>query len=366
MLLCFLGALAVAAGAEPDINAEQFQRLMTATLSVYADVEFMSENRSDSIKYDLIGRPTDEMRRTFQALYAFRSDGASYLDLYYRGTDAEGVLGRTLYSMLSDRSEEVHHRLGEGRGDIREGSRSRGHLNFPGSPERIVYLWYFQTLEDPASFAYEFQGWEEVDGHRCLRVQLDVLPNLILAEKPYTRFWIDLERGGHPLKVETYRGPNLERLVRDISLARFPTEDGKSVWFPIRGVQDSFLWSDEYRKDPNVRESYAITTSTLRINQGLSDDHFSVLYRAPNMPPALRDLRAKYVADPPLRSDPASVQKRLDEKLREADQQAEGLDASAAAGVGEGWFTSSVLQGVFGLAAVAVLAGAWLLRRKGR
>ena len=95
---------------------------------------------------------------------------------------------------------------------------------------------------------------EVIDGHRCLRVQLNYLPALKVAFGPKVRFWIDLARGGHPLRVEFHSGPRFVGLIRDILLGRFKLPGGGEVWLPIQGVRESFGLNKKSYPDPVTRK----------------------------------------------------------------------------------------------------------------
>ena len=115
---------------------------------------------------------TPARARTTQALYAYRSDGATLIDEFAMGNGVRPI-GRTIRSILHNRMEGMDaspDHLPAVRDRIPEtGPGGPGVLAGPGSPERIFLAYYYPRLGDPADHEIELQGWEDVDGHRCLK-----------------------------------------------------------------------------------------------------------------------------------------------------------------------------------------------------
>ena len=206
------------------------------------------------------------------------------------------------------------------------GGGGAGVLNHTGSPERIHYSWFFLTLKDPAAKGYEFLGWEDVGGHRCLKVQLDEVWGLPehMEDRPTIRFWIDMERGGHPLRIDFRKGEKVRMRTADIELQRVPGPDGRERWFPVRGVTYVFPFPG-----PNMTRSgrwdtrtYAVIDGTVRFNQNLPDAFFTLDWKGALPENESLATRRKVFRKPPRRNDPEGIKVRcLREELAEADQQ---------------------------------------------
>jgi hypothetical protein len=375
-ILVALVATTQAPGAEVD--AAQFARLMAGLHADIRDVTLVYEGkisgvpRGSSVEDVLRGGITGQAGINFQGSYSFRADGSSRIDSFVSETHEkeERQTQRTLVLFA--------HQLGEltrfpdrrnEKGVFKPGAP--GSLNAPGAPTRIIYLWFFQGLTDPAAKGYEYQGWEEIEGHQCLRVQFDEAPGSPerRPDRPIIRFWIDMSRGGHPLKVEFAGGFAGEGGVRmrstGIKLARLPLDDEHEVWFPVSGWTESFTGPGGRSSSRALGiETYYVVDGTVRFNRGLPDDYFSLdwkgrLPETPGLAQRRRDFRK-----PVRRNDPAGIKKRLDEQLREADAQAEQIEASSPAKVAEGW--TILARG--GLIAFGILlvcgAGIWRWRRR--
>ena len=335
-------------GMDADVDADQFGRLMRGMHSQIRDVTFVFEGESRDHEKDQA-----EPSSRFQGVYSFRSDGATLLDLFKRAGRSDVPGGRDIRAILDEQMERLVQipDVGEPRVTTQKGGP--GSLNAPDSPERILYYWYFLSLQDPASYGYEFQGWETIDGHRCLRVQIARVQDSERSEWPEERLptfrlWIDLERGGHPLKVEYRKGPNLVLRTDKIQLSRVPFGDGERTWFPVRGETNQFEgtsedYKDIYSRRPFYTETYAVVDGSIRFNQGLKDDYFTVhredvAFDDPQLAQMQRTLNAiEPEPRPVVRTDPESVRQRLEEQLAEAERQSELLEASSAARVNRVW-----------------------------
>ena len=371
LLLSILAVLAQKPGA--DMDAAQFLRIIKGLHSEIRDVTFVFEGGITPHDSGGINPAKPSM---YQGLYSFRSDGATLLDVFSWSPDMGKPGMRTIDVILKGNHSKISQVPDLGISQPQNGKGAPGVLNGPASAERILYLWYFQTLVDPELFGYEFQGWERVDGHRCLRVEFNQVPRDQVAtwpgDLPIVRFWIDMERGGHPLKVEFWNGTKLFMRSDKIELARLSIADGKAIWFPIRGETNSFngpdkAGRDSYRDSPFFTETYAAVNGSVRINQGLTDDYFTVK-RKDAMPDIgdlrrmQRELNSKPVVR--LRTDPRGVNERLDAKLKEAERQAKQLEASSAAREVWGW--TPILQLALGVLGVLLVSGALLWRWRSR
>jgi len=350
---------------EPVIGPDQFLRLIQGVQADYKDVSFVFEGTNTSIRpRALLGR-SEEVVLSHQGYFAYRSDGAFLRDSYFRFLEDndEGAILRATVAALGDRMLRIDYTLGHRSTKPTVGKPAPAILRDVSSPGRILWLWYFQHLEGPAGLHYEFQGWEEVDGHRCLRVQLDRRRG---SERWKYRFWIDLERGGHPLRVDQVRDGEVWLRTDRIKLMLLPTDDGKELWLPVEGrTQQLVNTSLEPVNRPTMRDDCSIAYGTARINSGLGDAVFSIDWEG-DLPttPELSEFRKK--ADEPFvfRSDPESVRKELDRMLTEADAQAERLEASSA--TRRPWRVSSLIQLGFAALGVLLLGGVAIRKRMGR
>ena len=354
--------------AEPRMTPAQFDRLMASFCDEVKDVAFVYEGFHAGFPE---GTPLDSVSSTkpgngamFQGSYLMKYDAKNYRTLIdafmtnqYRKPITET---HDTYALIDGKLSMASRYPDQGTDAIGTEVAGPGRLNQSDSPERIFFHWFFKTKRDYGELAFEDQGWEEVDGHRCLRVQLDVFPAAQLSkqvtDRAYMRFWIDLARGGHPLKVEYYNGfwyPGLNMRCHGIELGQVPLPDGRLVWFPVRGRTESFGTTKGMTSKPVGLETYFIVDGTIRFNQNPPDSMFQIQWKG-KMPEtaALAKLRKEFHR--PVRNDPAGIKERLDRSLAEADSQTKQLDASAPQG--EGWAAWWSRMAFFG-SGVVLLAG---------
>jgi MYXO-CTERM domain-containing protein len=231
-----------------------------------------------------------------------------------------------------------------------------------GSPKRILFLWFFHTQFEPTNQGYRFLGWETVDGHRCLKVQLNDVPGSPAPGYVFYRFWIDLERGGHPLKYEMVVNSEVRARIDGIKLERVEPPAQPPVWMPVTATVETFLWGEKHYSYPLFRETYRMINGTLQVNRKPADSEFVARPKAePPVNAKLLTFRSEY--ERPFRTDPVSVQNRLDALLKEADAMSAQLDASAPAHAGQSpiWARTVVVGGV-GLVSLGLFT-LWRRRR---
>lgn len=374
----------------PAIDVDQFTRMMPVLYAPIHDISFVFEGEVRFVGPASLpeqkGKKPEDFGQRFQGAYALRSDKAALLDVYYRGFpelapfvhDKLATLGNGKFEILGQTPD-----LKRGRDAKRVENGSLSRINVSRSPQSFYYLWYFlnniYTIK-VKSKNYQFLGWENVDGNRCLRVRIAAPPGLGPIDRgDYTDFSIDLERGGHPLRVESYEKSRLFTRLSGVELRQFPTPDGKKVWLPVRGRRDSFVWEHSVPgfDIPIFSENQYMVDGSLRINQGLPDSFFSVDegrgFEGTAASDRLRgrfaslSLRREFEAlppPPPFRTDPAGVRERLERQLAEADRQAKVLDASSEARAATPW--TLILQTILVVAGVACLGGALAWRWRGR
>ncbi len=228
-------------------------------------------------------------------------------------------------------------------------------------------------MTDPENYRYEFQGWEDIDGHRCLRADIDFEGTGPSEYRDRLRMWIDLERGGHPLKVDCLREGKLFARSRNIQLQQFQDSKGTPVWLPVSGQYETFLWQSDdgksivYHRESMVVETHKLVAGSVVLNQGLKDADLTVTSNASKYKDfkEFKDFKDFQKQRPrALRIDPKGVQKRLDEALVDADSKAKRLEASGSGQGSDIW--SNVLSLGLPSVGIALLVGAGVWKWKAR
>ena len=325
-------ALALLAfGTGQEIDVDQFNRLIQVAIADVRDVTFVYEGDDEWVAPD--GSIKDGLpnhKYSFQGTYSYRSDGATLLDVYSRNEVRHSFIHKR--SVILKGKMESYSLLPDERPPdglpIQRSGGGPGSLTLPQTPQYLNYLWFFYGRRDPSSYEYEVRGWEEIDGNNCLSVTISRPKHPL---KLSMRFWIDMARGGHPLKVEFYHGPRLAIRVDHVQLMQFSDREGRPIWLPVRGEANRYDWKETYYSNPTFKETYAVVPSSVLVNQGLADDYFNIKGKTDPITPGLRAYVRDFANAPPQRSDPAGVKERLNKLLAEADKQSKALSASSVA-----------------------------------
>ncbi|MFO0952008.1 MAG: hypothetical protein U0835_12825 [Isosphaeraceae bacterium] len=356
------------------LDASGFARLLNAAHADIRDVEFVCEGEVRFVdKDDPDATKPLRIDKIFQSLYAYRaSDGASYFDFFAKARSPEATLEHRKFAFIGENTNVVM--------ETPETKRSRprvaverggpGSVSYDGTPTRFNLFWYWREFcRAPGASRFLHLGWETVDGHTCDVVETEGAGPEKGNKRTYKKFWIDMKRNGHVLKYEHYGDGDLWLRVHSVQLAEVALPGGKSVWFPARGVFNSFLNGSKFKSTPVIEETYRVVAGSLVLNQSLRDDRFRVDWTDGSRQPGFAAMKKSFdstaaqakPAPPPLRTDPESVAKQQREKLDEADSQARELEASAPS---REWFGGFLSQLGLGCAGAAVLAAAFYLRRR--
>lgn len=356
-------AVVAAQPAESSVDADQFLRLMGGALSEIESVHFAFEGQKRFTGPSSLTDDPKHHEMSFQGTYAFRSDGSTLLDSYIHGLSADRPLVHETLAMMKGRLESVTLLP-----DLKPSAKvmvengGPGSLRKSGSPEFILYLWYFKTLRNLNDRGYEFQGWEDVDGHRCLKVKIGGRPHVAKDDSnnprrnvPTTesRYWIDLDRGGHPLKVEHYSGERLTSRIDKIRLEQIPATDRKTVWMPVYGEIGTFRWMrDQYYDSPVLVEICTVRPSSARVNERIPDAIFSVV-------------GGRYAfEDGQLRRARQEFEKIKRTPLPRIDPEGSEQELTASSAAREEIFWTPVKQLSFGTLGIIVLVAALIVRRR--
>lgn len=350
LLLC-VALLQTDEGALGGANLAHILRGMYSDLQ---DVEFVYEGH---IKY--VGDSTDpehtRFDKTFQGIFAFRSDGSAHDDSYRH--DRVGVFSRNVQSRLGGIG--THQSQMPQRGEVplepESQPRSLEALIKPMSPMRIYFiprLVYSNVHEVDTEFSD--LGWELVGDRRCRKVRYRYKDH---PNNPTWIYWLDMDRGGNPIKHEYYVYGHLAMSCDDIRLDRVASKDGRWFWLPVEGRCNSYLQGpkpDDFADTPRTEEYYSIVEGTVLINQGLPDRRFGPDWTTVPKTELLASTIRAFRDQPPRKLDTASVERDLEELLKVADQQSEQLVASQGLDAG-------IMGRIFSLRSALMVVGIVLL-----
>lgn len=349
-------------------SAEQVLRLITSQQETIRDVSFYYEGgfrvlpesgakfKPDPSWYDA----------QFQGLYAFRDDGRVFQEIFNRHN------GKTSQrsAVLDGKSDEVL----EGSTRVNKVTKEKPRpfsdpyvLTEPESAHRFLYRYMLKALDTRGTAGVSVEDWDVIDDRKCVKVRVVMWP--AFGNEAYHLFWIDLERGGHPLRIENWlKGQRRYRI--NVKLNSFKDLEGRAVWLPASGVFESFHWSGHHYDQPVARETYDLVHGSVLINAGLTDAQMrNPRTRVQNAPAGFKN--GKEVGE--IEADknenvaegsvhPIRIQERLDSMLAEANEQSKTVDASNVTADDE--WVRSVLPLVLVVLGILCVAGAIVLRNR--
>jgi hypothetical protein len=366
--LLLIASFSVANVDGPTIGPEQFLSLIRSFHSKYRDVSFLYEG---GFRYvgpsNMIDVDPASVGYDFQGTYIFRADGAVRQELYRRGLAGDHIIIRNDLAMLNGKGQKqsVSADFKDPGGPPKEFDGIPAMFFMTGSAKRMFFSWFFDALTDPAEQGYEFLGWQDLDGHACLCVQLNSVPGSKKADYYHYRFWIDMERGGHPLRVEMVAGAAVRLRVDRIRIDRLVPQRGEETWMPTTATVETFLWGDKDYSYPFFKETYGMINGSFKFNQGYGDEKFTLKGKQkPLGDNSLQSFRGEFEHTPHFRTDPEGVQITLNKLLKEADDMSLQLDAGSPGG--PFWDNPFALSFGFIALGVCILVGAGFWKRRFR
>lgn len=334
------------------VSREDLRKTLETLQSGFRDVEFVYEGRYRGLK-SAKGRSL-----FFQGRFAYRNDSLSHLDIYTWSEKDPSKITEQIICPTKDQ-KLLTQKMHPGGGPATPPVSEPGDLISLYGATYPLYLYVypraFSFLKGATDETYECQGWEEIAGHKCLKVSI---------KKPSgeEKFWFDLERQGHVLRNDYIVGKDLYSQIVDVELGLFPDGSGKKFWFPIRS-RGLHYRVDPSKKSPDSEENHAVVSDTLFINRKLPDSRFTLAYRpgSPASPSILRDAVAK-AAEERKTEAAQSLDERLASTLKKAEAQSQELQASAPSR--RSWLATNAATLALISAAGGFMALAWILKRR--
>lgn len=212
---------------------------------------------------------------------------------------------------------------------------------------------------------YSCMGWETIDDRRVLKVRLDLSRDPQPEPQDFSLYWIDLERGAHPVRFENYMNGRLRNRVDSIPLAQFPARGDREVWFPVAAREFSYLGENGISDEPQIEARYQVVAGTVRLDQGLSDRRFDLSQIPEELSGPLKKLRDNYRKEARESQSQAAVEKRIDKALEETQQLGHGVAVEAPSpSQVEERRVSVFSYAVMGLGVAALVVGFILWKRR--
>ncbi|MDX2036968.1 MAG: hypothetical protein SFX72_09975 [Isosphaeraceae bacterium] len=352
---------------EAKLDQNQFHEIMRKLHQDWTDVTLIFEGESKRTGSE--EKTKADRNFSFQGEFSANSRGE-----WYQETFAKSLFGDREVRAVEAVSEKKGYQAaaaptpGSKSRGVRTELYPRGIMRAVYSPAQYLFPFHFIRLTSIEVYAYEFLGWEDVDGVRCLKVMIDNAPRNTSSLHAIRHYWLDLARGGHALRIRTLRGGRLSQEIDGIVLQEFKTDRGPR-WFPVQARISEYFRDGISEPSPfNVELNYAVR-DTVVLNKGLPESTFDVWERL-NSPghPRVNGLRSivdqKYLKRYAKSNEDRRPKEAVEAHLEKAEAQREVLDASKSAGDERNW-TSLTQSLVPAAAAVLVCVGlVWWRTRK--
>ncbi len=355
------------AGVSPD----QYLRIVRSSYADVKSLSFVFEGRKELVFSEASAERREFKRGQFDGNYIWRSDGSILNDVYVRFNRQDMLhVSAALFGGKVVRLARIpDNRYPPSVKEFPPTGFAIG--SDEPTPHHLIWFWYYDMLKDPKALKYQDLGWDVVDGRRCLKVELDLSVVPEGRNNSRYRFWLDLERGAQPLRVDwLVFPPKVSSTVHSIALESFPISAEKQVWLPVSAVEDTFVVDGtRYSETPVWQTTIRIVKSSVVLNRSIPDSAFSVKDPKPDprgaggvMKRTFDELFVK--SPPPERTDPKSIEDRLNKELEEADRQSRMIEASSPSG--EFWSATLLFQLGFFTVGVTLFAWTVILIRRSR
>jgi len=310
-------------------------------------------------------KPYDE----FSGSFSFRRDGATKQESFHRQYPAHAKKGQPVISeirMSTLKGKTIRYDEMGGTGSAEtDVERFIDYFDF-GSAGRLFLVRYLKAFARYPKKRVIHEGTADVDGHSCEVFSFVWGKDF---EKPITdasgveRFYLDFQRGGHPIKVEICTGSRIEARIVGIKLESFQDREGHAVWLPVYGRYEA---GDRVGDPPTNTEIISVMRGSVRINAGLSDEHFRLRFKdgTPIKDGVTHKVvrSGKDVSEPPVNL--AQAQEQLRRQIQEAEAQGKELRANSLAR-GGGWTNVTWLPWTVALLMTIVLCVMLIRQRMG-
>ncbi len=348
LVIALMTTLTLGARPEDGLSRQQLIQLIDSAQEANCrDVSFDYEGRQ--VSPEKSGQET--VRLSYTGTFRHRADGAISVDLYGFDTKS-GKANRAIVAILGGTTESSLQGANEKKANIT--IKKQGPLEYAGlSNFREIWLADLVKKLAESPYRYEYEGVRRIDGQECVVVRFRlVVDDSIPKDKTVSFiFWIDLNRGGHVVRHEQrHRGENLAGLTT-VRLGRFEKGPGQVAWLPISGRVEGRLTVIDKKQvfldEPVVYQTYDLLPITIRFDQGLKDDVFSVKAKSGDaISDEVRKARyefGQYMIRPKSvikRPTDAEIKANLDRMLKDSAVMAGELKASSPLRDGPGLLSS--------------------------
>lgn len=303
----------------------------------------------------------DGLDESFSGVFIWKSGGDTYVNALHRH-EPDGTINREQLIVTKDKAV---HDLRQNDSPLGSGAISDPLFVNPDRSGSLGEIFLIDTMKRLLSMkALAASVSDEESEGRKLKVLTFKLKS---TGQLFQRFWIDLRRGGHPVRRETYSTNNALVGRNTIDLARFQV-DGSEVWMPVSGEIEGHASIKDgkpyFPKEPTMIEKVYINSGTLEFNKRPPPATFSIKYK-PGTPITdnLRRVQTEFGRQQVgRRVSKPETESMLREQLANAENQRKELVAGSPERNGPGW--TSWLVWIFGSCALIASLALLIARRR--
>lgn len=281
----------------------------------------------------------DGIYNSYSGSFRYRNERAAIVDIFHK-VAPRNELSRQTLATFGGRSEVFSRNDASGSQGGKIVASHPEQFVFPGSYGRIFLISKLKGLLQDSRNHFTLEPSQMFNKRSCEVVSL-VRGEGTLAE--VSHYWIDLERGGHPIKMEIYRDGKLSsRTV--VRLDAFANPGKEDVWIPVSGICESFRGTtketaDDFYSYPSNVEEMEVVRTTVVFEKSTSDDKFKIKFnRGTFISDQLRGAEYEFgqvtTTQPTTR---AQAEANLRALLTSAQEQKTVLDASSSYYDGASW-----------------------------
>ena len=218
--------------------------------------------------------------KTYQGVFAFRFDSSVGQDISTITSDPQQAKVRSVQTLFRGKAS-ARTIIPDRGGVVGPDVTKKSNLIFiTNNSITLMFIDLNPILRETLAFRegleYSNVAWEDVDGFRCLAFDLgrrygEDPPSLV------ERYWVDLAHNALVRQLERTSAGFVASRLGGIKIAEVRTLDGKAVWLPVGG-KIQWYEADKSPRTVYLEGSFDILDGSLRINQGLKDERFTLDY----------------------------------------------------------------------------------------
>ncbi|MEJ7637868.1 MAG: hypothetical protein WKF75_07785 [Singulisphaera sp.] len=221
---------------------------------------------------------------TFSGIFLWRKGGDIHSDILYRRMP-EGTIHRQILVVRSEQGQaEQYDRVNDAPLGYSVIQKPKDVDAWgPGILGRIFLIDKMKQDAINDQMAASVHD-DQIEGRplKVLEIGIKLIHESNISSILFCRYWIDLHRSGHVVRVEYYASGNVMQGRLDITLTPFKIGDAE-VWMPVRGDAVGYGAIVDKRpvvnKEPTSFETIYVVAGTMQFNKRPGREAFTIKYK---------------------------------------------------------------------------------------